>query len=55
MHCGEPQVNLEVKSKWFLVRHGESKFNKEKLSQGQMEGNPSPKMELLKRGKLRSG
>ncbi len=34
MSCLEPHVNLEVKSKWFLVRHGETDWNKEKRSQG---------------------
>jgi valyl-tRNA synthetase len=40
MNCRNPQINAEIKSKWFFVRHGESQFNKEKRSQGQMEGNP---------------
>jgi valyl-tRNA synthetase len=40
MNCGEPHVNAETRSKWFLIRHGESKLNQEKRSQGQLEGNP---------------
>ena len=34
MHCGEPHVNMEIKSKWFLVRHGETDYNKNGLIQG---------------------
>jgi len=37
MHCGKPQVNLDVKSKWFLVRHGETDWNKEGRTQGQSD------------------
>jgi valyl-tRNA synthetase len=37
LHCGEPQVNMEIKSKWFLVRHGETDYNKEGRSQGQTD------------------
>lgn len=40
MGCGEAEIEPEIKSRWFLIRHGESKFNKEKRSQGQMKGNP---------------
>ncbi len=35
LSCSEPKINPEVKSKWFLVRHGESLFNKEGITQGQ--------------------
>ena len=35
LSCSEPQINPEVKSKWFLVRHGESVSNKKGLTQGQ--------------------
>ncbi len=27
--CGKPTINPEIKSKWFLVRHGETDWNKE--------------------------
>jgi valyl-tRNA synthetase len=32
--CKTPVVNPEVKSKWFLVRHGETDLNKEKRASG---------------------
>jgi broad specificity phosphatase PhoE len=28
MSCGEPHANLKIKSNWFLVRHGETDWNK---------------------------
>ncbi|MEK9173515.1 MAG: class I tRNA ligase family protein [Patescibacteria group bacterium] len=28
--CGEAKINTEIRSRWFLVRHGETDFNKEK-------------------------
>jgi len=30
VYCNEIKINLKPKSKWFIVRHGESQFNKEK-------------------------
>ncbi|MEY4731893.1 MAG: hypothetical protein RL681_839, partial [Candidatus Parcubacteria bacterium] len=32
--CGAPTINPTVKSKWFLVRHGETDHNKERLASG---------------------
>jgi len=32
--CGEPVINPEIKSRWFLTRHGETDWNKEKRHQG---------------------
>jgi valyl-tRNA synthetase len=32
--CGKPHVNPKVKSKWFLVRHGETDLNKEHRAAG---------------------
>ena len=29
MACGDTKINPEIKSNWFLVRHGETDFNKE--------------------------
>ena len=38
--CGEPSVDLKIKSHWFLVRHGQSESNTVHRHQGQMSGNP---------------
>ena len=35
MHCGEPQVNAEITSKWFIMRHGQTDWNKEERYMGQ--------------------
>jgi valyl-tRNA synthetase len=32
--CGKPKINAEIKEKWFLVRHGETDHNKEKIYAG---------------------
>ncbi len=32
--CGEPKVNIAPKAKWFLVRHGETDWNKEERGHG---------------------
>ncbi len=32
--CGEPKVNITPKAKWFLVRHGETDWNKDNRAQG---------------------
>jgi valyl-tRNA synthetase len=32
--CGEPKINPTIKAKWFLVRHGETDYNKESRSSG---------------------
>ncbi|MBU6500219.1 MAG: class I tRNA ligase family protein [Patescibacteria group bacterium] len=40
LSCDETKMNPKIKSRWFLVRHGESEFNKEHRHQGQMKGNP---------------
>jgi valyl-tRNA synthetase len=37
MHCGEPQVNAEITSKWFLVRHGLTDWNQEGRLQGRTD------------------
>jgi valyl-tRNA synthetase len=37
MSCGTPHVNANIKSKWFLVRHGETDANKENIVQGQLD------------------
>lgn len=29
MSCGEPKINAKIKSKWFIIRHGETDWNKE--------------------------
>lgn len=34
LSCSEPKINPEVKSRWFLVRHGETDWNKERRMQG---------------------
>jgi valyl-tRNA synthetase len=34
MHCETPQINADIKSKWFIVRHGETDWNKEGRSMG---------------------
>lgn len=34
LHCGQIRVNLDVKSSWFLIRHGETDWNKEQRTQG---------------------
>ena len=40
MSCGEPVLQLPITTRLFLVRHGESEFNKIHRHQGQMDGNP---------------
>lgn len=35
--CGEPKINPKIKAKWFLVRHGETDWNKEEKLIGQMD------------------
>ncbi|MDO8664140.1 MAG: class I tRNA ligase family protein [Candidatus Liptonbacteria bacterium] len=35
LSCSEPQINPEVKARWFLIRHGESVSNKKGVTQGQ--------------------
>ena len=35
--CNKIEINPEVKSRWFLVRHGETKWNKEGKSVGQSD------------------
>ena len=37
MHCGEPQVSMNIKSKWFLVRHGLTDWNEEGRLQGKAD------------------
>ncbi len=37
LSCGTPKVNPEVKSRWFLVRHGETDWNKERRTMGQTD------------------
>jgi valyl-tRNA synthetase len=37
MACGEPHVNARIRSKWFLVRHGETDYNKEHRIHGQSD------------------
>lgn len=32
--CGKPKINMPVRAKWFLVRHGETNANKEKIVAG---------------------
>ena len=32
--CGEAHVNMKIKSRWFIVRHGETDWNKERRTQG---------------------
>ncbi|MBI4084963.1 MAG: class I tRNA ligase family protein [Candidatus Liptonbacteria bacterium] len=34
LSCSEPKINPKVKSRWFLVRHGETDYNKMGLIQG---------------------
>ena len=34
LHCGKEYVNLAVRNSWFLVRHGETDWNKEGKMQG---------------------
>jgi valyl-tRNA synthetase len=34
MHCETPQINADIKSKWFVVRHGETDWNKDGRSMG---------------------
>ncbi|MBI4087237.1 MAG: class I tRNA ligase family protein [Candidatus Liptonbacteria bacterium] len=34
MNCGEPRIDAKIKSRWFLVRHGETDWNKEGRYQG---------------------
>jgi len=36
--CKHISVDAEVKSKWFIVRHGETKANKERIIQGHQDG-----------------
>ena len=36
MHCGQTRTNAEIKSKWFIVRHGETDWNIERRTQGQL-------------------
>ena len=40
MSCGEPHVDMNIKSKWFLVRHGETDWNKEGRAQGSRSDTP---------------
>src|SRR5258708_27059704 len=37
MSCGEPHINAEMKSKWFLVRHGETDSNKTGVINGETD------------------
>jgi valyl-tRNA synthetase len=37
MHCGEPQVNAEIRSHWFIARHGQTDWNKEDRYMGHRE------------------
>jgi valyl-tRNA synthetase len=37
MHCGEPHVNAEITSKWFITRHGQTDWNKEERYMGHRE------------------
>lgn len=46
--CGAWRVRPKVKSKWFLVRHGETVWNKEKRTQGHMD------VPLTETGKLQA-
>lgn len=33
-NCGEPTINMQSKSRWFMLRHGETEWNKENRFQG---------------------
>jgi len=35
--CGEPKINPEIKIRWFIVRHGETDWNKEKRLLGRTD------------------
>lgn len=37
--CGHAKINPEVKSRWFIVRHGETELNRENRYQGQNNSN----------------
>ncbi|MEP7163021.1 MAG: class I tRNA ligase family protein, partial [Candidatus Moraniibacteriota bacterium] len=37
LSCENPVVNAKVKAKWFLVRHGETDWNKERRTQGHQD------------------
>jgi valyl-tRNA synthetase len=37
MHCETPQINANIKSRWFVVRHGETDWNKENRYMGHRE------------------
>lgn len=34
MNCGEPYESVAIQSRWFLVRHGETDWNREDIVQG---------------------
>ena len=37
MHCETPQINADIKSKWFVTRHGQTDWNKEERYMGHRE------------------
>ncbi|MBI4095018.1 MAG: class I tRNA ligase family protein [Candidatus Liptonbacteria bacterium] len=48
--CGEPKINPEVKARWFLVRHGETDWNKE----GRLIGNSDIPLNDMGRSQARA-
>jgi len=39
LSCGTAKIHPKIKSRWFLVRHGETELNREKRLQGQSDSN----------------
>ncbi len=39
LQCGQIETNIDIKSRWFILRHGQSEWNSAGIVQGQSDGN----------------